>query len=325
MAKNKQSQGAGSILITYLFESPRERIWKAWTEPELLMKWWGPRSFTAPVSKIDLRVGGKYIACMRSPDGKDYWSTGTYKEIVKPERLVLTDSFSDAQGKIVPASYYGMSGDWPLELQITVTFEEQGAKTKLTLRHEGLPESPNRELTKAGWIESFDKLAQYLEKGFVTMPKTTFIAEPGKQEITIIREFDAPRDRVFKLFTNPKLLPQWWGPRRLTTVVDKMDVRPGGLWRFVQKDSSGMQYAVHGVYHEVSPPERMVYTFEFEGTPGNVLLETVTFEERDGKTIVTDKSVFQRVEDRDGMVVADMQAGSDESMERFAELLAKQT
>jgi uncharacterized protein YndB with AHSA1/START domain len=104
-----------------------------------------------------------------------------------------------------------------------------------------------------------------------------------------------------------------------------MDVRPGGLWRFVQKDSSGMQYAFHGVYHEVSPPERMVYTFEFEGTPGNVLLETVTFEERDGKTIVTDKSVFQRVEDRDGMVVADMQAGSDESMERFAELLAKQT
>ncbi len=324
MAGKERSKEVGMILITRVFNAPRERLWRAWTEPELIMKWWGPRSFTSPVVKMDLRAGGKYLNCMRSPDGKDYWSAGTYKEIIKAERLILSDSFSDSEGKIVPASYYGMSGDWLLELQVTVTFEEDAGRTRLTLRHEGMPEGQMSELTKAGWNESFDKLAEYLEKGSVSMPKTTFIAEPGKQEIIVIRVFDASRERVFKLVTDPKLLPQWWGSRRLTTVVDKMDVRLGGPWRFVQKDSSGKQYAFHGVYHEVAPPERLVYTFEFEGMPGHVQLETVTFEDINGVTKVTDRSIFQRVEDRDGMAMADMQAGSSESMDRFAELLAKQ-
>jgi uncharacterized protein YndB with AHSA1/START domain len=101
---------------------------------------------------------------MRSPEGQDFWSTGVYREIVEPERIVSTDSFSDAEGNVVPASYYGMSGDWPLELLVTVTFEEHEGKTKMTLRHVGIPEGENRDSAKAGWNESFDKLAEYLEK-----------------------------------------------------------------------------------------------------------------------------------------------------------------
>ncbi len=231
MQKTEQSQGAGAITITRVFNSPRERVWTAWTEPDLFMKWWGPRSYTTPIAKIDLRVGGSYLNCMRSPDGKDFWSTGTYKEIVKPERIVLTDSFSDPSGKIVPASHYGMSDEWPLELQMTVTFEEDKGRTKLTLNHVGIPEGQGKEFTKAGLNESLDKLAEYLEKGEVKMPKTLFIAEPGKQEIIITRIFDAPRDRVFKVVTDPKLIPLWWGPRRFTTMVDKMEARPGIRWK----------------------------------------------------------------------------------------------
>ncbi|GAC1534840.1 MAG: SRPBCC family protein [Herpetosiphon sp.] len=152
------------------------------------------------------------------------------------------------------------------------------------------------------------------------MAKTTFIAEPGKQELVLTREFEAPRELVFQAFTDRELIPQWWGPKRLTTTVDEMDVRAGGRWRFIHQDGDNM-YAFHGVYHDVVAPERIVYTFEFEGMPGHVLLETVTFSEHDGKTTLTDQSVFQSVADRDGMVSSGMEEGASESMARFGQLV----
>jgi uncharacterized protein YndB with AHSA1/START domain len=164
MTEKNQNSGERELVITRIFDAPRELLWKAWTDPELVKRWWGPKGFTSPVSKIDLRVGGVYLNCMRSPDGQDYWSTGVYREIVELERIVCTDSFSDAEGNVIPASNYGMSGEWPLELLVTVTFEEYEGKTKMTLQHVGIPAGENRDLTEAGWNESFDKLAEYLEK-----------------------------------------------------------------------------------------------------------------------------------------------------------------
>lgn len=152
------------IIITRKFDAPRELVWKAWSDPESIKRWWGPKGFTSPVARIDFREGGTSLVCMRSPEGQDFWSTGFYREIVEPERIVSTDSFSDAEGNVVPASYYGMSGDWPLELLVTVTFVEYEGKTKMTLQHVGIPEGENRDSAKAGWNESFDKLAEYLEK-----------------------------------------------------------------------------------------------------------------------------------------------------------------
>jgi uncharacterized protein YndB with AHSA1/START domain len=312
--KNKEE-----ITITRVYDAPRELVWKAWTEPEQFKRWWGPKAFTAPVSKIDLRVGGKYLSCMRGPDGKDYWSTGVYREIVPNERIVVTDSFSDEKGNIVPASHYGMAGDWPLELLVTVTFEELGDKTKMILRHEGIPSGLMRELTETGWSESFDKLADSI----VTDDRTRIIAERGKREVIITRVFDAPRDLVFKANTDRNLIPQWWGPRRLTTTIDKMEVKAGGLWRIVQRDAAGNEYAFHGVYHEVRSPERIVDTFEFEGMPGHVSLETCTLEEIGGRTKMINRSVYQTVEDRDAMLKSGMEEGVFESMDRLAELLKK--
>jgi len=155
------------------------------------------------------------------------------------------------------------------------------------------------------------------------MNKTILIAEPGKLEVLVTRTFDAPRERVFKAFTDPNLIPLWWGPRYLTTTVEKMEVRAGGMWRFIQRDPAGSVYAFHGVYHEVSAPGRIVQTFEFEGTPGHVLMETDTLEEQDGKTRLTTQSVFQSVDDRDEMLKSGMEGGQDESYERLSELLAK--
>src|SRR5882724_4648464 len=160
--ENKTAYEGNELVITQIFDAPRSLVWRAWTEPEHLMRWWGPQDYTAPAARIDLRVGGKYVYCMRSPEGQDYWSTGVYKEIIPQEKLVCTDSFADEDGNPVPASYYGMTGEWPAELQVTVTFEDYNGKTKLTLRHVGIPEGIMREMTGAGWNQSFDKLAESL-------------------------------------------------------------------------------------------------------------------------------------------------------------------
>jgi uncharacterized protein YndB with AHSA1/START domain len=152
--------------------------------------------------------------------------------------------------------------------------------------------------------------------------KTEFVIEPGKQEIVMKRVFDAPRELVFKAYTDPKLIEQWWGPRRYSTIVDKLEARPGGIWRFINRASDGTEYGFHGVIHEVVAPERIVQTFEFEGVPGHVALETATFEDLGGRTRVTAHSVFQSVEDRDGMVQSGMEEGAAETMDRLAELLA---
>ena len=308
-----------ALTITRVFDTPRELLWKAWTDPGLFMRWWGPKNFTSPVSRMDLRVGGRYLNCMRSPEGQEYWSTGVYREIVPMERIVSTDSFADEKGNVVPASHYGMPGEWPLELLVTVTFEEAAGKTRMMLRHEGLPAGTMSEQTEAGWNESFDKLTAILK----TRSELVITAEPGKQELVLTRIVNAPRVAVFKAQTDPALIPQWWGPKRFATVVDKMDPRPGGVWRFVQRDAEGNAYAFKGVYHEVLSPERIVYTFEFEGTPGHVSLETVTFEELDNRTKMTDRVVYQSVEDRDEMLRSGMEEGARETMDRFAELVAR--
>ena len=157
--------------------------------------------------------------------------------------------------------------------------------------------------------------------------QTTITAEPGKQEIIITREFDAPRALVFQAFTDPRLIPQWWGPRHLSTEVDKMDVRPGGAWRWINRDAQGKAFTFHGVYHEVLAPERIIDTFEFEGLPetGHVSLETLTLEELPGgRTKLTAHSVFQSVADRDGLLQSGMEAGVHDSHERLAALLKKE-
>jgi uncharacterized protein YndB with AHSA1/START domain len=156
--------------------------------------------------------------------------------------------------------------------------------------------------------------------------KTKVVAEPGKQEFFITREFDAPRELVFKAFTDPKLYVQWLGPRRMKMTLEKFEPRAGGMWRYTHTDPDGNQYKFHGVNHEVHPPELLIDTFEFEGIPekGHVSLEWARFEElAGGRTKLTIHSVFQSVADRDGMVGAGMEQGISESFERLDDLLEK--
>lgn len=155
------------------------------------------------------------------------------------------------------------------------------------------------------------------------MGTTEIRAEAGKQEIVMERIFDAPRELVFRAYTDPKQIARWWGPRRYTTIVDEMDVRPGGRWRFLNRDAEGNDYAFRGVYHDSVAPERLVQTFEFEGAPGQVSLETATFADFGGKTRLRAVAVFQSVADRDAMVAAGMEEGARETWDRFAELVSQ--
>ena len=154
--------------------------------------------------------------------------------------------------------------------------------------------------------------------------KTVIVAEPGKQELFITREFDAPRELVFKAHTDPDLYVRWMGPRDLSTTLETFEPVSGGRWRFIQKDKDGNEYGFHGVNHDVTAPERIIGTFEFEGLPesGHVILETTKFESLPGgRTRIHTQSVYQSVEDRDGMVAAGMEHGVVDGYERLDEIL----
>ena len=156
--------------------------------------------------------------------------------------------------------------------------------------------------------------------------KTTVTAETGKQELFITREFEAPRELVFKAFGDPDLLVQWMGPRDMTIEIEKYDNKSGGSYRIINIDPKGNKFVFNGVVHEVAKPERVIRTFEFEGLPerGHVALEIATFEPLGGKrSKLTVQSVFRSVEDRDGMVSSGMERGVVDSYNRLDELIEK--
>ncbi len=155
------------------------------------------------------------------------------------------------------------------------------------------------------------------------MATTEISAEPGVPFIETSREFGAPRELLFRAWTEPDLLVQWLGPRRMTMTVDRMDVRDGGSWRYINRDTDGTEYGFHGVFHGIPSPDGMVQTFEFEGAPGHVSLESLSFEEHGGRTVVRTHSVFQSVADRDAMIEGGMSEGMNEGYERLEELLAR--
>src|SRR5512140_483433 len=143
------------------------------------------------------------------------------------------------------------------------------------------------------------------------MPTTDVVAQPGVPQIVMTTAFDARPELLFRAFVDPQLLVQWLGPRRLTLTVDYFDPRDGGTWRYVHRDPDGNEFGFHGVFHgDPSVEAGIVQTFEFEGAPGHVSLDTVTFEQRDGLTVLRENVVFQSVEARDGMMGSGMDEGT---------------
>jgi uncharacterized protein YndB with AHSA1/START domain len=155
------------------------------------------------------------------------------------------------------------------------------------------------------------------------MTELKITAEPGVPQVLTERTFDAPRDLVFRAFTDPDLLVQWLGPRKYTMTIDRYDVRDGGSYRYVHADDAGNAFGFHGVFHGEPSPDGWVQTFEFEGAPGHVSMDTLTLEEHNGRTTVRTNSVFQSVEARDAMVQSGMAEGMNDGYDRLEELLGK--
>ncbi len=162
------------IIITRIFDAPRDLVWKAWTTPELVKEWWGPKDFTAPSIQMDFRVGGKYLFCMHGPKGtefdKDFWSAGRFKEIVPKKKIVSTDFFSDEKGNKVNPTTYGLDPAYPPEATVIVTFESVlDDQTKLTIEYprpasDAAFEAMKKSRMEDGWNSSFDKLQKTLNE-----------------------------------------------------------------------------------------------------------------------------------------------------------------
>lgn len=297
------------VTITRVFNAPHELVFKAWTDPKLVAQWFGPEIFDIPFCELDPRPGGRYMIHMRDPQGVIYPDSGEYLEVVAPERIVFTSwAFDDGQGGHL------------LETLNTLTLTEAQGRTTMTMQVIVTKRTPEVEGALAGmeigWSQSFDKLGNRLEGMIVTI-------DTERLEVTVTRLFDAPRELVFKISTDPALVARWWGPRRYTTEVDHLDLKQGGTWRFLNKGADGSVHAFHGVYREITPPECLVYTFEYEGAPGHPLLETVHFDDYGGKTRVTAVDRFESLDDLYAMAAEGMEEGARESYERADELLAE--
>ena len=164
-AKKSTASKEPTLVITRIFDAPRELVFKVWTDPKHIVNWWGPGGFTAPSATVDLRIGGALHYCMRGPDGKDYWTKGFFHEIIVPEKIVCTMFFSDKDGNLRSATDYGMGADFPGEMLDTVTFDAlPGNKTKLTIRRSTPLAISKRYMEDQGWNSSLDKFAAEVER-----------------------------------------------------------------------------------------------------------------------------------------------------------------
>jgi uncharacterized protein YndB with AHSA1/START domain len=291
------------IVITRVFDAPRHLVFEAWTKPEYLARWWGWRGSTLSVCEINLRPGGGWRSVLRMPDGKEHAFKGVYREIGAPERLVYTECFDEASVG---------SPEW----LTTATFEEQDGKTKLTImalhKSKEARDGHLKAGMEAGAAHTLDRLAEYLNT--------------QAREIVFTRVFDAPRELVFEMWTDPKHLVHWWGPRGFTTTIQEMDVRPGGRWTMIMHGPDGVNYPNYSVFTEVVKPERLVYSHggHQEGGPRADFQQTVIFEQQGAKTRITMQLLFPSAADRD-RVVKQFNAieGGNQTLDRLGERLAQ--
>lgn len=294
------------------------------------MRWWGPKGCTSPSAVIDFREGSTSLVCMRASrefGGQDRYNTWSYKKIVPMQRIEFIQNLADQDGHLAVPVKLGLRADFPRDTRTVVTFKAMGDKTEMTVTECDWTPSQMFEYAEIGLYQSLDKMvASPTPRGGESMKQTKITAAPDQLTVFITREFAAPRELVFRAFTEPQLYTQWLGPRGFTMTLETFEPRNGGRWRYTHKDGDGREHGFHGVYHEVTAPERIIQTFEYEGLPerGHAVLDVARFEALPGsRTRVTMQSVFQSMADRDGMLQSGMERGVNEGFERLDELLAK--
>lgn len=274
MSENSKSH---QLQITRVYDAPLKTVWEAWTDPERVAKWWGPRGFSLTTHSKDLKSGGHWHYTMHGPDGTDYPNKTVYLEVDEYKRLVYDHGGNDSQ---------------PAMFRVTVVFSERNNQTLMEMTM-AFPNSEaavrsQKIIKDANGNSTWDRLAEYLEKGI-----------SGKEKFVVNRSFDVDIETMFSAWTEPQLLVEWSGPVGAQMEYINVDIRTGGSAFYRMPFGESVIYG-NVRYLEVKPPDRLVYIQQFaneDGSPGRhplaptwpqSMLTTITFsEEEDGRTRVT--------------------------------------
>jgi uncharacterized protein YndB with AHSA1/START domain len=291
---------ANEITMSRVFDAPRELVFDMWTNPDHVAWWFGPRGFSMTIESMDVRPGGAWKFVMHGPDGRNYDNHIVYRVVDRPSRLCYSH--------VAP------------KFDVEITFEDLGGKTQINNRMIfDTAETRDRIAKEYGAIEGLEQTLSRLAivaEGMTTamMPNTEFVAT---------RVFDAPRELVFRAYTDPEMMLRWWGPHRTKNLTCEVDLRVGGTWR-VKQESDGQIHDFSGTYLEIDAPERFVQTFIWAGAPDRLLTSSSTFDEEDGKTRLTAVIRFDSLETRDGMLSTGMIGGMMHCNERLDVLFAEE-
>jgi uncharacterized protein YndB with AHSA1/START domain len=298
------------IVASRTFDAPRDLVWKMWTEPAHMEKWWGPNGFTTTTQKVDVRPGGEWVFVMHGPDGTDYKNHIIFRELLKPERI----AYSHVSGPVFDS---------------TVTFSEDGGKTTVDVRMEfESAELRDRVAEQFGAVEG---LHQHLGRLGEELRKITHA------EFVISRVFDAPREVVFRAWADPNELQKWFGPKGASMFYSQGEVKPGGIYHYGMRVPGMGEVWGRWVFREIVPPERLLWVNSFSNKDGGIsrhpmapawpaeLLTTVTFDDEGGTTRVTVRWVPINAgeEERDTFIAAkdSMKGGWTGTFERLDEYL----
>lgn len=307
-AKTSQRSKTHELLITRTFDAPQWLVWQAWTEPERLMQWCCPDGFTLLFCEGELQVGGSWRSAMRSPEGEKFVMSGTYREIAPCERLVFTHAWEEGNA---PGG----------ETIATVHLAEHAGRTTMTFWQTGFDSVESRDGHEGGWSQAFDHLGQHLQKAIEATPR----------ELTLTRIFDAPRELVWKAWTDPEHVAKWWGPHGFTAPLCRWDARPGNEILVHMHGPKGSPFdfdmPMGGAFQEVRAQEKLVFISnamsDETGKPQLEVHNSVTFEDCNDKTKVTLHAVVLRSTPAVAGAIAGMEQGWSQSLEKLAALLGE--
>jgi uncharacterized protein YndB with AHSA1/START domain len=313
------SPAGREVLITRTFNAPRELVFQAWTDKERLLQWYAPSGCRIEIRSLDARVGGRFHWCVHAPNGDACWCIGEYLEVDPPGRIVLTMRMADEHGNAVSSTAAGKAADWPEVTTVTVTLEDVAGDTRLTLHQTVAEEVAKRTGAYPSWLNMLGRLSDDLaqQQGVVSLV--------GEDEALVVTHtFDAPRELVWRAYSDEAELRQWWGPQGCEMAYAKLDFRDGGRFHYGMRTPDGQMMWGKMLYCDLKAPERMTSVVCFSDEEGGTtrhpfvpnwpreLYGVMTLEEHDGKTTlrlqVRPQNATQRERDafaagRDGMML----------------------
>jgi uncharacterized protein YndB with AHSA1/START domain len=305
-----ETTNSTDFVYTRTFDAPRDLVWKAWSEPDRLARWWGPKGFTMRTYSLDFRPGGHFHYLMTT-GGNEMWGKFFYREIEEPGKIVWVNCFSDAEGNITRAPFSDLC---PLEMLNIMTLTEDNGKTILSLRGRPI----NASEAEVAWYQS---IHDGMTAGFgATFDQLDAYLDEADREFVISRVFDAPRELVWKAWTEPEHLIQWWGPKGFTNTFHERDFRPGGVWRFMMHGPDGTDYPNKVIFTEIVPRERIASDHGDDGENFPMFQACTTFMDLGGKTRVTHRLLLPTAEARHAAASYAIEGGN-QTMERLAEHL----